>query len=213
MSHWQSDKAPEFQLEGRFLNFILKDGYKIRYLRLSTPSGEYVIKLSKEARALLGQTLVPGDWVQVTGSQKLDDKKGTMSFKAYQITKVAPRSGQPTPSDGLTAPAGMKPDRDNTTPEFATPAKATILVCQKSDCCKRGGRAVVQALETTLKDRNLADQVVIRGTGCMKRCKAGPNLVMPDKTKYSQIRPHEIPAVIDQHFQPTCAATVPNRSS
>ena len=62
------------------------------------------------------------------------------------------------------------------------------MVCQKSDCMKRGGKAVCQALEAALSDRGLEDQVTIKGTGCMKNCKAGPNLVMPDKTRYSRIQ-------------------------
>lgn len=49
---------------------------------------------------------------------------------------------------------------------------ATILMCQKSDCMKRGGKAVCQALQETLSDRGLQNQVTIKGTGCMKQCKA-----------------------------------------
>jgi (2Fe-2S) ferredoxin len=121
-----------------------------------------------------------------------------MAFKAYQIAKIAPRSSLLASPDASVS--SIESNADTAAP--LTPAtKSTILICQKSDCCKRGGRAVVQALEMALKDRNLADQVRIRATGCMKRCEVGPNLVMPDKTKYSQIHPKEIPSVIDRHFQ------------
>jgi (2Fe-2S) ferredoxin len=34
----------------------------------------------------------------------------------------------------------------------------------------------------------------------MKNCKAGPNLVMPDKTRYSKIKSEQVPALIDRHF-------------
>jgi (2Fe-2S) ferredoxin len=50
-----------------------------------------------------------------------------------------------------------------------------------------------------LSDRDLT-QVTIKGTGCMKQCKAGPNIVMPDKTRYSRIRPQDIPNLVDKHF-------------
>lgn len=78
--------------------------------------------------------------------------------------------------------------------------KETILVCQKSDCMKRGGKAVCQALEAALSNRGLEDQVTIKGTGCMKKCKAGPNIVMPDKTRYSRIPSTQVPAIMDKHF-------------
>ncbi len=79
-------------------------------------------------------------------------------------------------------------------------AKATILVCQKSDCMKRGADGVCRAMESALSDRSLSNEVTIKGTGCMKNCKAGPNLVMPDKTRYSRIQEKQVPALIDKHF-------------
>ncbi|OBQ32475.1 MAG: (Fe-S)-binding protein, partial [Anabaena sp. CRKS33] len=42
--------------------------------------------------------------------------------------------------------------------------------------------------------------VAIKGTGCMKNCKAGPNLVMPDKTRYSKVKAEQVPALINKHF-------------
>ncbi|MBD2483743.1 (2Fe-2S) ferredoxin domain-containing protein [Planktothrix sp. FACHB-1365] len=78
---------------------------------------------------------------------------------------------------------------------------AKILICQKSDCRKRGGDAICTLLQQELAQRGLEDQVTIQKTGCLKKCKAGPNLVMlPDKTRYSKVEPEKIPALIEQHF-------------
>ena len=65
---------------------------------------------------------------------------------------------------------------------------------------KRGGDGVCRALESALSDRSLSNEVTIKGTGCMKNCKAGPNLVMPDKTRYSRIQASQVSALIDKHF-------------
>jgi (2Fe-2S) ferredoxin len=66
---------------------------------------------------------------------------------------------------------------------------------------KRGGKAVCQALSAALGDRGLSDEVAIKGTGCLKQCSAGPNIVvMPDKTRYSRIQAAQIPKMIDKHF-------------
>jgi (2Fe-2S) ferredoxin len=79
--------------------------------------------------------------------------------------------------------------------------KAQILVCQKSDCQKRGAGKVCQALSQALSDRGLQDHVTIKKTGCLKKCKAGPHLViMPNKARYSRISSSEIPDVIEKHF-------------
>jgi (2Fe-2S) ferredoxin len=178
-----------FNLEGRFLGYLLEDGYKIKYLRLATAEGEVEIKLAKEARVSIGRVLQPGEWLQVWGEKTVRLDTEAVKLKAYKVTIAAPIE---TTATALT-------------PKASAPAKATILVCQKSDCLQRGGKAVCQALETALRDRDLTDQVTVRGTGCMKRCKAGPNLVMPDKTRYSQVSAAEIPALIDKHI--SCDAT------
>lgn len=179
----------EFSVEGRFLGYVVKDGYKIKQLRLTTADGECLIKLSKQAKATLERGLIPGDWVKVSGTKKLDRETETKRLKADSVWIV------PTTASALT-----KPER--------TPRKAqeSILVCQKPGCMKRGGKAVCQALETALSDRGLDDQVAIKGTGCMKNCGKGPNVVMPGKARYCKIAAAEIPALIDKHF-PTVEVT------
>ncbi len=169
-----------FTLEGRFLGYVLEDGYKIKRLRLGTVTGEQSIKLTKQARASIGRILIPGDWIQVTGEQKLKES-GEIRLKAHAVQTISPRE--------------LKPEAT-----VASKPKASILVCQKSDCAKRGGKAICRALEQALDDRGLSEQVTIKPTGCMKNCKAGPNLVMPGKCRYSQIQPEEIPALVDRHF-------------
>lgn len=192
MSKYKSKKVSEFTLEGRFLNFILEDGYKLKYLRLAAAEGEYWIK----CKALQHNSelhLIPGDWIQVIGESKLDLKTGKLKFKAAQVLPAIPNTQhhavatQPAPAN----------------------KKANILVCQKSSCMKRGGTAVCQALQSALSDRGLEDEVAIKGTGCLKQCKAGPNIVMPDKTRYSRIQAAEIPEVIDRHFTTACNALKP----
>jgi (2Fe-2S) ferredoxin len=171
----------EFSLEGRFLGYIVEDGYKIKQLRLATAEGECLIKLSKEARAKLRRVLVPGDWVKVGGTKKADSETDFVTLKAYSVMPIVPTT--------LIKPE-IRPSR----------SKENILVCQKSGCMKRGGKAVCQALETALSDRGLDDQVTIKGTGCMKNCGQGPNVIMPGKARYCKINAREIPGLVDKHF-------------
>lgn len=183
-------------LEGRFLSFILEDGYKIKHLRLATVEGELCIKLSKEARASVKGVLSPGSWISVLGERSINLTTGDVKYKAFSINQAIPgQANNPT-----TASSEMLLPRKETAKNPKVQRPATILMCQKSDCMKRGGKAVCQALQATLSDRGLQNQVIIKGTGCMKQCKAGPNLIMPDKTRYSRITAREIPQMINQHF-------------
>lgn len=185
-------QVSSFEFEGRFLRLDLEDGYKLKWLWLATAEGECRIKLSKEARASVGRVLVPGEWLQIAGEKKVDLTTDEVKLKATLIRVAVPRQSETgivvRPIEATAQPVSVKP-------------KASVLVCQKSDCMKRGGRALCRALETVLSDRGLTDQVAIKGTGCMKDCKAGPNLVvMPGKTRYSRIGAEAIPALLDRHF-------------
>ncbi|MDX2096680.1 MAG: (2Fe-2S) ferredoxin domain-containing protein [Leptolyngbyaceae cyanobacterium bins.59] len=178
-------QVSEFSLEGRFLSFVMEDGYKLKHIQVLTSSGEQVVKLSKEARASVvaqGLHLKPGDWIRVEGERKAEDD--LEKLKAYRIS--AATILQEIPGE---APATS-----------ATPTKkSTVLVCQK--CAKRGGSSVCKALEETLDDRGLTESVSIKMTGCMKDCKAGPHLVfMPGKTRYSEVRPKDVTEIVDRHF-------------
>ncbi|WP_375515288.1 (2Fe-2S) ferredoxin domain-containing protein [uncultured Nostoc sp.] len=188
-------EVSEFCLEGRFIDFVIKDGYKLKGLLLGTNEGECYVKLAKHLRPAFDLRLPAGTWLQVVGYKEYDVKKDQVTLKAERVMAVRSERGT---VQTIAAPQ-EPPSIDNAKVKPAK-TKATILVCQKSDCMKRGGKAVCQALEAALSDRGLEDQVTIKGTGCMKNCKAGPNLVMPDKTRYSQIQASQVPALMNQHF-------------
>ncbi|WGV25081.1 (2Fe-2S) ferredoxin domain-containing protein [Halotia branconii] len=195
MSASHNQKISEFRLEGRFIDFVIKDGYKLKGLTLATSEGECYVKLAKHLRANFDWRLPPGTWLQVVGEKKYDKKSDIVTLKAEQVMAAQSDMGKVP-----TLTPGQQPPEDHHAKTKPAKTKATILVCQKSDCMKRGAKGVCQALEASLSDRGLEDQVNIKGTGCMKNCKAGPNIVMPDKTRYSRIQAAQVPAVMDKHF-------------
>jgi (2Fe-2S) ferredoxin len=192
MSNINSNAVSEFCLEGRFLEFVIKDGYKLKGLMVGTAEGECYVKLAKHLRAAFDLRLAPGTWLQMVGFKKYDSETGEFKFKAERV--MASRGSREIKETSSQVIVDTKSD------DIKPVKKAIILMCQKSDCMKRGGKALCQALEKELGDRNLSDQVIIKGTGCMKNCKAGPNLVMPDKTRYSRINATQIPALVQKHF-------------
>jgi len=181
-------KTSDFSFTGHLLDFVIRDGYKIKYLRVTAAEREYWIKLDKQTRKTLDPKIVPGCWLEITGIQKDKKKIGSPKLKAIDVRLAAPSKGETTKV--LTVP-----------PSKPKSAKASILVCQKSSCWKRGGKAVCQVLAENLRDRGLENQVMIKTTGCLKQCKKGPNLVMmPDKARYSKIAPQQVPALVAKHF-------------
>jgi NADH:ubiquinone oxidoreductase subunit E len=187
MSISTNSAVTEFCFEGRFLDFVIKDGYKLKGLLLGTSEGEYYIKLAKPLRSAFDLRLPKGTWLQVVGTKKYNAKKDQLTLVAERVMAASDDIGTVTAQN----PAKQKPTKIQ-----------TILVCQKSDCMKRGGKALCQALKSELSNSGLEDSVTIKGTGCMKNCKSGPNLVMPDKTRYSNIKSVQVPALISKHFPP-----------
>ncbi|BAY16663.1 hypothetical protein NIES21_24930 [Anabaenopsis circularis NIES-21] len=190
-----SQEITEFCLEGRFIDFVIKDGYKLKGLKLETSEGECYVKLAKPLRAAFDLRLPKGTWLQVVGTKKYDEKKSEYTLKAERVMAARSDLGRVATSTAL-----QEPPASNVTQVKPAKTKQTILMCQKSDCWKRGGKQVCQAFEAALSDRGLEDQVTIKGTGCMKNCKAGPNVVMPDKTRYSRIQTEQVASLMDKHF-------------
>ncbi len=177
-------EVSEFCLQGRFLDFVVKDGYKLKGLLLDTAEGECYVKLAKHIRVVFDWRLPRGTWLEVVGEKKQNLKTGEVKLKASRV--MAAQNGiQKTPS--------ISSQQTKT-------KKATILMCQKSDCMKRGGREVCHALQNAIAQNGLEGEVNIKGTGCMKKCKQGPHLVMPDKTRYSGVHVSHVSILMEKHF-------------
>ncbi len=193
MSIYTNSQVTEFCFEGRFLDFVIKDGYKLKGLLLWTSEGECYIKLAKHLRSAFDLRLPQGTWLQVVGTKQYNAKKD-------QVTLVAERVMAASSDMGTVAAQNLAKTKPAKTQTINSERSRTILVCQKSDCMKRGGKALCQALESELTNHGLENSVAIKGTGCMKNCKAGPNLVMPDKTRYSKVKAEQVADLIDKHF-------------
>ncbi|NJR37862.1 MAG: hypothetical protein HC781_02240 [Leptolyngbyaceae cyanobacterium CSU_1_4] len=130
-----------FALEGRFLDYADDDRGKFKYIQLASTS-EHRIKLSKYLRS---QRLVPGAWIQVTGTCQVNPMTGQVKLKAESLTIVEsltvprPLTLAPVVASPATAPQPAKPE--------------TILVCQKSDCCKLGAKAIAPPSKLPFKNR------------------------------------------------------------
>jgi NADH:ubiquinone oxidoreductase subunit E len=185
MSTNTNSEVTEFCLEGRFLDFVIKDEYKLKGLLLGTSEGECYIKLAKHLRSAFDLHLPQGTWLQVVGTKQYNAKKDQLTLVAEQV--MAANS-----NTGIVVEQSLAKTKKSKV--------QTILICQKSDCMQRGSKALCQALEFELKNNGLENSVAIKGTGCMKNCKAGPNLVMPDKTRYSKIKAEQVPVLINKHF-------------
>lgn len=219
----QSKLKSRFSLAGRFARFAIEDGFKIKGFYLEVAGEELLIKVPKRLRYYCADLLVPGSTLQVSGKQKVNLKSDRTKYKAEDIIPLAtPIVDVPTTGAAALVDDGVELAAANShSGNFAQvtalgdrtvvqlrPAQekrhsgkpACIRVCQKSSCRKRGGDAVWSALETAIDEQGLGDRVKLRATGCIDKCKAGPNVIMPGKMRYSRVKAKSIPGLLEEHF-------------
>lgn len=181
--------ATHFCLVGRFLTFL--PGEKSPYQRLSLETGsvedrsslessepvEYSIALSKDLQRMMYRYLEPQDWVRVVGTQSLNRRSGLMEWRAAEISKLSSDQAKQLKRETILPEASEKPK------------PIRVLICQQSDCRQRGSLAVSQAMKEAIDAGCLG--IVIRATDCMKRCQAGPNVVMLPGGCHSRVTPEE----------------------
>lgn len=72
-----------------------------------------------------------------------------------------------------------------------------VLVCINRTCRKQGAEKVLQAFQQMPIENAIAE-----GTGCLGQCGNGPMvLVEPEQVWYCQVRPEEVPAVVERHLK------------
>ncbi|MFQ3615032.1 MAG: (2Fe-2S) ferredoxin domain-containing protein [Cyanobacteriota bacterium] len=193
-----------FASEGQFLGFVPSSDGKLKYLRWQTGSELFTGKIPKPIRSQLYRTLQPGDPIQIWGEREVDLRKGQEKWVLYRV--------EPSPTQSPSQPALTLQAGSSATDPGPKP-KGTVLVCQKSDCCRRGAGDVIQALKAHLA--TYPDSIRVQGVGCMKACKQGPNVVfMPDKARYSGVSSQGIPALLERHFpSPSGSSAKPTASA
>ncbi|MDA0268231.1 MAG: (2Fe-2S) ferredoxin domain-containing protein [Cyanobacteria bacterium] len=183
-----------FSLEGRFLGFAPGASSPRKFMTVQTSTEALAVKLSKSLRLMLHGYLTIGDWIRLVGTQKLDPDTQEWRYKAHEVIKIpAPTTFSPLPVQASSISATAQPS-------FQKPKK--VLICNKSACRKRGSGALCHLLETVLAESGRSEQVTVKKTGCMDRCKTGPHLVfVPDKQRYSKVTAAMLPGLMEKHLR------------
>lgn len=197
--------APEFHLVGTASKFAVKKKGKVKSFELKTPKGNFWFKVPHKLHKRLDCQLYPNVKLEVKGKVNICPKKAKIKLKLEQI-KVLSTSPSPAtfdleffdkaPENGaILESSGAVANGTNSEP------KGKILLCKKSSCWKRGGKAIYEKITEELREQGLEDNVIVKKTGCMGRCKSAPNLVvLPSKNRYKCFSEKEIDSLIDNHF-------------
>jgi hypothetical protein len=179
--------ASHIQIEGEFLGFARNIDSERKYLRVSVAEGEIQLKLAKELRHILTEEWINGDRIQVFAKTKF---KGPQ-LKAYHVERL---------SCTLQFTKNKDPEKSDRE-KLSQNDRSKILICQKSGCLKGSGKNLYSEIERALSQLGLQDRVKIETTGCQKRCKKAPNLIlMPGNRRFSQISSNSIYLLLKEHY-------------
>ncbi len=80
-------------------------------------------------------------------------------------------------------------------------ARAHVLVCGGTGCTSSGSEKIIKALEDSLKEKNLENEIKVVRTGCFGLCALGPIMIVyPEGVFYSMVTPEDIPEIVEEHF-------------
>ena len=180
-----------YKIEGEFLGFIAKPGGRLKYIQVRV--GEHIIpiKLAKQLRENIGNSLAEGDRLSIFLEQSESGYISKLKLKSDRIEKIGTNSIPITPSTYLSA-STFNQDRK---------MKGKVLLCRKSSCTKRGGKKLYRALTETINQLELQQQVSIELAGCQKQCKKAPSLIlMPGNIKHTYVRPNDLADLLKAHY-------------
>ncbi len=79
--------------------------------------------------------------------------------------------------------------------------RSHVLVCGGTGCTSSGSQAIVDALETEIKNQGLETEVQVVKTGCFGLCALGPIMIVyPEGTFYSMVKAEDIPEIVSEHL-------------
>jgi len=77
-----------------------------------------------------------------------------------------------------------------------------VLVCGGTGCTSSGSKKVIAALEKSLKENGLEDEILVVRTGCFGLCSLGPIMIVyPEGSFYAQATPEHVERIVKEHLK------------
>ncbi len=79
--------------------------------------------------------------------------------------------------------------------------RSHVLVCGGTGCTSSGSGKVIEALNTEIAAKGLADEIKVVQTGCFGLCALGPIMIVyPEGTFYHSVKAEDIAEIVEEHF-------------
>lgn len=83
-----------------------------------------------------------------------------------------------------------------------TAYRKQVLVCGGTGCTSSGSKKVIAALEKSLKENGLENEILVVRTGCFGLCSLGPIMIVyPEGAFYAQATPEGVERIVKEHLK------------
>jgi (2Fe-2S) ferredoxin len=162
-------------VQGHYLEGLRSKKGRLKWLKIATDKGEIVVKVAKDVANDLPAQIQSGDELKIWLTRK---------DSYLKATQIVPLSINNRNVAEIEFPDALELDQAS-----KSAPQIKLKVCRKGTCCKRGSLQVIQAMEAAIAKHELEDRITIETTGCMDRCKKGPNIkVVPNGEWYDRVQ-------------------------
>ncbi len=79
--------------------------------------------------------------------------------------------------------------------------RAHVLVCGGTGCTSSNSLEIIKALESSIAEAGLAEEIKVIKTGCFGLCALGPIMIVyPEGCFYCQVKPEDVQEIVDEHL-------------
>ena len=83
-----------------------------------------------------------------------------------------------------------------------TQYRKQVLVCGGTGCTSSGSKKVLVALEESLKENGIEEEILVVRTGCFGLCSLGPIMIVyPEGAFYAQATPEGVKRIVKEHLK------------
>jgi hypothetical protein len=183
-------------LQGRYVAAVESSKGQLKSLQIETDSGVQIVHLPKSLRVVAQQELNLGEPVRIWATADLKRPKA-ISKKRSKKTSASKALAQTALCAVQIVP--LQPKSTVSVPASLSQApKLMVQLCQRKNCCKRGGDELWQAFAAARQSQGRPFK--LEAVGCLGGCKQGPNIrILPANVKQRRVKPADIAEIL-QHY-------------
>lgn len=190
ISHLPPNRPQGSVLKGQYVGPFRSEKGKLKGLLLQSGSEQYTVKLPKYLRPILVRELEPEDFIQVWAYPDEGIWRGVNVLplpesEAKELQPIRVSQAEPPLRESISSP------------------QVCLQVCRKGKCYKQGSQKIWQILQAEVEANPNLSHVSIEATGCMKACKQGPNLRLPNSRVLHHVSADSALTVLSKYQQPS----------